>query len=32
MNEYFSNRDGWWNNHIRNTGLVEYPTLYCKPH
>ena len=32
MNEYFSNRDGWWNKHIRNTGPVEHPTLYCKPH
>ena len=28
----FQNRDGWWNKYIKNTGPVEYQTLYCRPH
>ena len=32
MTRPFQNRDGWWNKYIKNTGPVEYRTLYCKPH
>jgi hypothetical protein len=28
----FHNTDGWWNKYIKNTGPVEYQTLYNKPH
>ena len=28
----FQNTDGWWNKYIKNTGPVEYQTLYCRPH
>ena len=28
----FRNEDGWWNKYIKNTGPVEYQTLYCRPH
>ena len=28
----FKNKDGWWNKYIKNTGPVEYKTMYNKPH
>ena len=32
MATIFRNKDGWWNKYIKNTGPVEYPTMYNKPH
>ena len=30
--QWFENRDGWWNKYIKNTGPVEYHTHSCAPH